>query len=140
MNRPRVGRIAVVAVLLAAGGLLVTSALQDTLTYYRTPGEVLDDPAAGRRPTRLGGEVVPGSVRHDGDLVTFRLGGDGHEITVTQRGMPPETFREGQGAIVEGRLSAGGVFESDRVVVQHGNEYGPSPAPPSGPERAGGAR
>ncbi|MEU4712113.1 cytochrome c maturation protein CcmE [Micromonospora purpureochromogenes] len=129
MIRRRAGRIAVVAVLLAAGALLVTSALRDTLTYYRTPGEVLDDPDATRERVRLGGDVVPGSLRHSGDLVVFRLTEDGHEITVEQRGVPPETFREGEGAVVEGILSADRVFRSDHVVVRHGNEYRPSTAP-----------
>ncbi|MFC0005567.1 cytochrome c maturation protein CcmE [Micromonospora siamensis] len=126
----RPGRLALVAVLLTAGGLLVTSALRDTLTYYRTPGEVLADPAAGRDRVRLGGQVVPGSLRHDGDLVTFRLADSGHQVAVRQRGVPPETFREGEDAVVEGRLGANGVFDADRVVVRHGNEYRPAAPEP----------
>ncbi|MDH6464141.1 cytochrome c-type biogenesis protein CcmE [Micromonospora sp. A200] len=129
MIRRRAGRTAVVAVLLAAGALLVTSALRDTLTYYRTPGEVLGDPDATWERVRLGGDVVPGSLRQTGDLVVFRLAEDGHEITVEQRGVPPETFREGEGAVVEGILSPDRVFRSDHVVVRHGNEYRPSTAP-----------
>jgi cytochrome c-type biogenesis protein CcmE len=129
MIRRRAGRTAVVAVLLAAGALLVTSALRDTLTYYRTPGEVLGDPDGARERVRLGGDVVPGSLRRDGDLVVFRLAEGGHEITVEQRGVPPETFREGEGAVIEGTLSADGRFRSDRVLVRHGNEYRPSTSP-----------
>jgi cytochrome c-type biogenesis protein CcmE len=129
MIRRRAGRITAVAVVLAAGALLVTSALQDTLTYYRTPGEVLSDPAARGERVRLGGEVVPGSLRRSGEAVVFRLAEAGREVTVEQRGAPPETLREGEGAVVEGTLSADGVFRSDHVVVRHGNEYRPSPAP-----------
>ncbi|MGN9779134.1 cytochrome c maturation protein CcmE [Micromonospora sp. H33] len=129
MIRRRLGRTALVAVLLAACALLVTGALRDTLTYYRTPGEVLDDPDATRERVRLGGDVVPGSLRHSGDLVVFRLAEGGREVTVEQRGTPPQTFREGEGAVVEGILSADGVFRSDHVVVRHGNEYRPSTSP-----------
>ncbi|MET7672949.1 cytochrome c maturation protein CcmE [Micromonospora luteifusca] len=129
MMRRRAGRVALLAVLLATGGLLVTSALRDTVTYYRTPGELLADPDVARHRVRLGGDVVPGSLRHDGDLVVFRLAEGSHEITVEQRGAPPETFREGTEAIVEGTLSTDGVFRSDQVVVRHGNEYRPSSAP-----------
>jgi len=32
-------------------------------------------------------------------------------------------FREGIGAVVEGRLGADGVFHSDKVMVKHDNEY-----------------
>ncbi|PSK66273.1 Cytochrome c-type biogenesis protein CcmE [Micromonospora sp. MH33] len=127
----RPGRLALVAVLLAAGGLLVTSAMRDTLTYYRTPGEVLTDPGAGRQRVRLGGEVVPGSLRRDGDLVVFALADAGQQVTVRQRGVPPETFREGEDAVVEGRLGTDGVFDADQVLMRHGNEYRPSsPANP----------
>lgn len=128
MMRRRAGRVALVAVLVAAGGLLLTSALRDTVTYYRTPGELLADPDLARHRVRLGGDVVPGSLRHDGDLVVFRLAEGGHEITVEQRGAPPETFREGAEAVVEGTLSLDGVFRSDHVVVRHGNEYRPPSA------------
>ncbi|MEV0430477.1 cytochrome c maturation protein CcmE [Micromonospora sp. NPDC049836] len=127
----RPGRLALVAVLLAGGALLVTGALRDTLTYYRTPAEVLGDPAAIGERVRLGGEVVPGTVHQDGDLVVFRLGGSGQEVPVRQHGVPPETFREGQDAVVEGRLGTDGVFDADHLVVRHGNEYRPSPAPES---------
>ncbi|MFC0506463.1 cytochrome c maturation protein CcmE [Micromonospora costi] len=128
----RPARLALVAVLLAAGGLLVAGALRGTLTYYRTPGEVLADPGAARERVRVGGEVVPGSVRREGDLVVFRLAEAGHEILVRQRGVPPETFREGEGAVVEGSLAADGVFRADHLVVRHGNEYGPTEPPDAG--------
>jgi cytochrome c-type biogenesis protein CcmE len=121
--------VAAVAIVLAAVALLFTSALQGTLSYYRTPGEVLDDPDVRGERVRLGGDVVPGSVRRSGDVVVFRLAGEGRQIPVEQRGAPPETFREGAAAIVEGTLSPDGVFRSDRVAVRHGNEYRPSSAP-----------
>ncbi|MEV0809836.1 cytochrome c maturation protein CcmE [Micromonospora sp. NPDC050200] len=134
MIRRRTGRIALVGVLLAAGGVLVTSALRDTLTYYRTPDEVLTDPTATRERVRLGGEVVPGSLRRDGDLVVFRLAAGGREIAVRQRGVPPETFREGENAVVEGTLAVDGIFRADQVLVRHGNEYRPSAAPTEPPD------
>ncbi|MFE9955115.1 cytochrome c maturation protein CcmE [Micromonospora sp. NPDC005299] len=130
----RPGRLALVAVLLAAGGLLVAGALRDTLTYYRTPSEVLTDPDASRGRVRLGGEVVPGSLRRDGDLLVFQLADTGHQVTVRQRGVPAETFREGEDAVVEGRLGTDGVFHADQVLVRHGNEYRPSS--PAAPERS----
>ncbi|MGS2617732.1 cytochrome c maturation protein CcmE [Micromonospora sp. LZ34] len=121
----RVGRIAVGLVVLAAGGLLAGGALQGTLTYYRTPAELSRDPDAREDRLRVGGQVVPGSLRRADGRTEFRLNRDGHEIAVRQRGVPPETFREGEEAVVEGRFSADGVFDADQVVVRHGNEYRP---------------
>ncbi len=48
--------------------------------------------------------------------------------------MPPETFREGEDAVVEGRLGTDGVFDADHVVVRHGNEYRPSAPAPEPPD------
>ncbi|WP_406104799.1 cytochrome c maturation protein CcmE [Micromonospora globbae] len=124
----RPGRLALAGVLVAAGALVVAGALEDTLTYYRTPAEILSDPDAAGERVRLGGDVVPGSLRRDGETVVFRLAEAGHEIVVHQRGAPPDTFREGEGAVVEGRLSPDGVFRADHVEVRHGNEYGPTGA------------
>ena len=32
-------------------------------------------------------------------------------------------FREGIGVVVEGTMTTGGTFETDRVMVKHSNEY-----------------
>ena len=32
-------------------------------------------------------------------------------------------FREGIGVVVEGRLQSDGVFDTDRVMIKHSNEY-----------------
>jgi cytochrome c-type biogenesis protein CcmE len=130
MTRRRRAQLALAAVTLAGVGLLVAGGLRDTVTYYRTPGEVLADPDAGHERVRLGGQVIPGSLRRDGGRTLFRLAAGGHEITVVQRGAPPDSFREGEDAVVEGVLGPDRVFQSDTVLVRHGNEYrAPTPAP-----------
>ena len=32
-------------------------------------------------------------------------------------------FREGIGVVVEGTMTSGGTFETERVMVKHSNEY-----------------
>jgi cytochrome c-type biogenesis protein CcmE len=120
--------------ILAAGvALLVVAGLQGTVVYYRTPSELATRPATGER-IRLGGQVLPGSVRRDGNLIHFRLT-DGHrQVEVVQSSGVPATFREGGGAVVEGMLAADHVFHADRVEVKHSNEYR---APSADPARAG---
>ncbi|GAA3777415.1 cytochrome c maturation protein CcmE [Plantactinospora mayteni] len=126
MIRPTRAGLTLTAVVLAGTGLLTYGGLRGTLSYYRTPAEVAADPDARTTRARLGGTVVPGSVEHHGGQTVFRLVADGHEITVRQHGMPPDTFRPGQDAVVEGVLGPDGVFRSDQVLVRHGNEYRPA--------------
>jgi cytochrome c-type biogenesis protein CcmE len=69
--------------------------------------------------------VTPGSVTFDptsGDLA-FRLHDESGEVAVHSVGTPPEMFREGIGAVVEGTLGADGVFEGRRLLVKHDNQY-----------------
>ena len=44
-------------------------------------------------------------------------------IHVKSTGVPPQMFREGIGVVVEGTMSRGGYFQSDRLMVSHSNEY-----------------
>jgi cytochrome c-type biogenesis protein CcmE len=122
-GRLSVGVLALVAVLGVV--LLATSGFQDSLTYYKTPSELAAEPPSYGDHVRLGGLVVAGSVRHHGAVVRFQVTDGVDDIDVVTRDTPPQTFRAGQGAVVEGTLTGGGVFRADRVMVRHSNEYEP---------------
>lgn len=127
-RRRRRAVLALTATVVVAVGLLVAGGLQHTLVYYRTPSEVLDSPPAATERIRLGGTVLPGSLREDGGLTTFRLTDGRRQIAVVEHGAPPGTFHEGRDAVVEGVLGADATFDSDTVMVKHSNEYQPREA------------
>ncbi len=117
-----------IAILLAAAGLsvVVVGGIEDNLVYYWTPTELLDKGEQGvGANVRLGGMVKSGSVDWNPESLDLRFEvHDGAEtIRVHSQGVPPEMFRENVGIVVEGTLSPGGVFECDRLLVKHGNEY-----------------
>ncbi len=58
-------------------------------------------------------------------VLTFNLTDDHQSISITTMKAPPQMFREGLGAVVEGSLRANGKFEAERLMVRHGNEYRP---------------
>ena len=111
--------LALVAVVLVAG-----SGFGGALTYYKTPSELVAAPVSSTT-LRLGGLVVRGSLERTGPVTTFTLTDGATDIEVVSRDQPPGTFREGQGAVVEGRLGSDGVFEADQIIVRHSNEYRP---------------
>lgn len=119
-RRQAVLLLALVAV--AGVVVLVVSSLQGTLVYYRTPSELTAGPTG---TVRLGGQVVPGSLRESAGLTSFRLTDGSRVVPVEVDAPPPGTLREREGAIVEGRLGSDGVFRGSEVVVKHGNEYRP---------------
>ena len=115
---------AAVAVLLAV--LLAMWGLRDRASYFYTPADVSAGKAADGRAIRLGGMVENGSVVHDQDGVTirFRLT-DGKAATpVTFRGIVPDLFREGSGAVAEGRMQ-GNTFVADTILAKHDERYMP---------------
>jgi cytochrome c-type biogenesis protein CcmE len=119
------GRIALgvlVLAVVAAVALVATAGAKGTLTYYRTPSEVLSA-AHPDQSVRLGGVVVRGSVHRDGATVRFALTDGTKTVHVVTDAAPPSTFRVGQAAVVQGHLDSRGVFEASSVVVRHDNEY-----------------
>ena len=59
------------------------------------------------------------------DLTIRFLVGDGEARTpVTYRGIVPDLFREGSGAVAEGRM-ARGTFVADNILAKHDERYMP---------------
>jgi cytochrome c-type biogenesis protein CcmE len=123
-----VGGILATVIILSGFGYLMYGGIGENLVYFVTPGELLARGSdAYDKPVRLGGQVVPGTVRWNADELDLRFtlqDVDG-SVDVLSRKAPPAMFREGQGVIVEGRLNSSGVFESSNVMVKHSNEYRP---------------
>lgn len=115
--------------LVIAGALayLIYGAMQEAVVYFVTPSELRSETGPPDRFLRVGGMVLPGSLRKDLDQRTFRFRiTDGQEsMPVFFRGVPPDLLAEGKGAVVEGRLGEDGVFRASTVMAKHAEEYGP---------------
>jgi cytochrome c-type biogenesis protein CcmE len=123
---PSVGLILTLLIVLGGFGSLIYGGLDDNLVYFLTPSELQakGDSAYGK-PVRLGGMVVPGSVKWNAEAIDLRfiLADSKGKTEVHSKKAPPQMFREGQGVIVEGRLNRAGIFESTSLMVKHSNEY-----------------
>lgn len=115
-----------VAVVAVGFGYLLYGGIGDNLVYYLTPTELAERAEGGQgAAVRLGGVVVPETVRWDADALDLRftIGDGATEFEVHSKGAPPQMFRDGIEVVVEGRLAASGVFESSNLMVKHSNEY-----------------
>ncbi len=124
--------IAGVIVLAALGGL-VYSGVQQSMVYFYTPTELKDKAATLQdRALRVGGMVQQGSIRWDKDqrLLTFALTDGQTVIPVRHRGTPPDLFKEGAGAVVEGTWAPAGYLQCSTIMAKHSEEY----KPPAHPE------
>jgi cytochrome c-type biogenesis protein CcmE len=128
LKKKAVGGILAMVIILSGFGYLMYGGIGENLVYFHTPGELLAlGSDAYEKPFRLGGQVVPGTVRWNADDLDLRftLQDEDGVIEVQSRKAPPAMFREGQGVIVEGKLNRAGVFESSNLMVKHSNEYRP---------------
>ena len=113
------------AVLGVAVGL-VLYAMRDSIVFFYTPSEVTSMQIAPGQRFRLGGLVETGSVvRGEGTTIRFAVTDKSKTLPVTYTGVLPDLFREGQGVVAEGTLSADGVFHADNVLAKHDENYMP---------------
>jgi cytochrome c-type biogenesis protein CcmE len=117
------GALAVAAI---AFIVIAASGINRNLVYYWTPVDLRNagDKAYGAT-IRLGGQVAPGTVRGVGGVsgLEFDVTDKKAVVHVKSNGVPPQMFREGIGVVVEGTMTRGGYFASERLMVSHNNEY-----------------
>jgi cytochrome c-type biogenesis protein CcmE len=123
----RLALIGLAAVAVLAAVLLAMLGLKDRAAYFYTPAEVSAGKAAIGQPIRIGGMVEEGSLKRLRDGVTFRFNlSDGPaRVPVLYRGIVPDLFREGSGAVAEGRMDDGGTFVADNILAKHDERYMP---------------
>ncbi len=118
----------ILAILIAGGAVAYLSfgGIGENLVYYWTPTELAEhgDQAQGA-VVRLGGMVEAGSLKWDkaANDLRFKVSDGTTSIDVHGTGVPPQMFREGIGVVVEGTMGGNDVFESNRLLVKHDNEY-----------------
>ena len=99
---------------LGIAAALVLSAFQKNLVFFFTPTQVAAHEAPQGRTFRIGGLVVPGSLKRQSDGVTvqFVVTDTAKSIPVVYKGILPDLFREGKGVVTQGRLGPDGVFQA----------------------------
>jgi cytochrome c-type biogenesis protein CcmE len=147
-RRPPSGRrlpvIVVIVVIVGVAGFVVVNALGNATMFFRNADEaVADRGELGTSRFRLQGTVEAGTIERTDDGVSFVVTFNGAEVAVHHRGDPPELFEPDIPVVLEGRyaLPAGAdpdgdagaqlaatapedlLFESDRMLVKHTEEY-----------------
>lgn len=119
--------VAAVAVI-GVAALLILNALNSNIALYVTPSDV----AAGKSPPgqafRIGGMVKDDSVKRDNLTVHFVITDLVKDIPVSYTGILPDLFKEGKGAVIQGRLDSKGQFIASEVLAKHDENYMPPEA------------
>ncbi len=126
-KRRRLYLLLAAGITLAGAAALILNAFEDSLVFFVTPTELKAKAAPPARVIRIGGLVEQGSLRktEGGIRVRFAITDLTSRVEVTYRGILPDLFREGQGVVAQGRMSADGVFEASEVLAKHDETYMP---------------
>ena len=129
--KPRHKRAAIIVgalIAISIAVVLILNALNSNIALYVTPSDV----AAGKSPAgqvfRIGGMVKDGSVKRDGLTVHFVITDMVKDIPVAYTGILPDLFKEGKGAVIQGRLDPNGQFVASEVLAKHDENYMPPEA------------
>ena len=127
--KPKNQRLVLVGAALAAlvaAVLLAMIGLRSQASFFYTPADIAAGKAHEGEAMRLGGMVEKGSIKREADGVTIHfIVTDGKAVTpVTYRGIVPDLFREGSGAVAEGRMQSG-TFFADTILAKHDERYMP---------------
>ena len=126
-KKQRLGLLALGMAALGGATVLVLSAFNDNLLFLYSPSELKAKAIAADRRVRIGGLVEPHSLSRgaDGRSISFRISDGADDVAVVYQGLLPDLFREGQGAVAEGKLRTDGVFAASSVLAKHDENYMP---------------
>lgn len=130
MNPLRKKRLLIIVAILAGVSIAVTlalSALKENINLFYTPTQIANGEAPLGTRIRAGGMVEKGSLQRSTDSldVKFVVTDFNKAVTITYRGILPDLFREGQGIVALGKLTADGVVVADEVLAKHDEKYMP---------------
>ena len=130
MNPVRRRRLLLVLAMVIGVGVAVSLtvyALRQNINLFFAPSQIAAGEAPLNRTIRVGGLVVDGSVARDKESlkVAFQLTDNASIVDVHFEGILPDLFREGQGIIARGELTADGVIQASEVLAKHDENYMP---------------
>ncbi|MBX3302936.1 MAG: cytochrome c maturation protein CcmE [Nitrospira sp.] len=131
--KPRHKRFVFIGLGLLALGVatvLVLNAFQSNLVFFFTPTQVASGEVPQGRSFRIGGMIEDGSLVRDSDGLTvhFIVTDTAKRVPVTYKGILPDLFKEGKGAVAQGQLGADGTFVASEVLAKHDENYMPPEA------------
>lgn len=124
-SRPsrRILPLIVLALVVAAGGVILTQFLTSAVDYYCNADEIGQRSGCDEeRRLRIQGTVTDGSVAVERGVTSFTIAFNDVTVPVHYEGEPGGIFKECIPVVVHGQFDRG-VFRGDRVEVKHSNEY-----------------
>ena len=123
--KQRVIRLILILGLVSGLCLFLAGALRENIVYFKTPSELLCL-GDNSQKLRLGGLVIPGSIKTTGPHHQFKVTDQINTVTVEYSGSFPSLFREGQGVVAVGTYNTNKqLFIANQLLAKHDQYYMP---------------
>lgn len=106
-------------------GKFIYESLKDSTVYFFSPSELYESTNQPKQLIRVGGMVKKNSLKKEDDSYVFIITDYKKEINVTYKGIKPNLFVEGQGAVVEGKLKTRNSLVASKILAKHDENYMP---------------
>ncbi len=121
-------------IILVAIGSLGFMAFRGAATFYFKVSEISGKSSNFvNQNIRVEGQVATGSLEQvktgAANLYKFTIVDDqdaNSQLPVSYQGALPDTFKEGNDAVVEGRINSSGYFEAQQIIVKCPSKYAPA--------------
>ncbi len=113
------------SIIITAALFLVINLLTNSLLYFKSPSQILNDDFDTNKKLRLGGLVKKNSIQVIKDEIQFLVIDEKNEILVSFKGSVPNLFSEGKGVVAEGKLVDKKIFFADKIMAKHDENYKP---------------
>ncbi len=134
--KPKNKRLLIVSLLMitfSIGCVIIFFNLRNNLVFFFSPSDIVENIDLPNTKIRLGGMVKKGSVSKNLIIekekkiqeISFIITDFENEIPVYYRGILPDLFAEGQGAVVEGIFTNLSKFNASIVLAKHDENYMP---------------
>ena len=114
-------------VIILSAVLLILYNTRENVSYFYTPSEIDKSEIIVNKIIRIGGFVENDSFNTiSSSSFKFKITDEKASILVTFKGILPDLFREGQGAVIEGYMSKKNVLNATSVFAKHDENYMPA--------------
>ena len=113
-------------IFLTGAVLLILFNYKKNLIFFYTPSELINSKTKIDDTVRIGGFVKNGSIKKNKENeYHFIITDNKKTIKIIYNGLLPDLFREGQGAVIEGRLLKNNIIKASNVFAKHDENYIP---------------
>lgn len=123
-KKQRIRLVILAVVILSLSALAIGYGFRGSIEFFRSPSQIAEN-GAPQGVFRIGGLVAEGSISQAGEAIGFDVTDGANSVPVIYRGLLPDLFAEGQGAIARGQMDEAGVFQADEILAKHDENYLP---------------